>query len=300
MPQKTSSCSCAIALQKCSVNVAFSVFFIFLLILWALPALAQDTEKPGLPETLPLEEVVPEEVAPEESAASKQRPPASASNDSIENKAFFTPNNPAPSSQTNEADQSSSSFDDSSFDPLPSLGNLLLGLLIFVAIVGGIIWFFRRNPSMKRYFGGGPIKVISRAYIAPRFGLFLVKIGDRVLLLGQSPESIQNLLEIHNPTEVSKLLSEAAETNPESVSNNFREMLRSITSSKTQNKPQKKQEVQNQDLSSLVTKSRAQEGQVSPKKKDLQAGQSEEIGYESRMKLSAIREELEKAKARLK
>jgi flagellar biogenesis protein FliO len=114
------------------------------------------------------------------------------------------------------------------------LTKIVISLVVIVAIFAAFIWFIRRNPKTRKFFGGGPVKVISRTYIAPRNAMFLVKVGDRVLVIGQSgTEGMRTLSEITDPAEVARLLATAEEANPAGMSATFRDALRSVTGGKT-------------------------------------------------------------------
>ena len=59
----------------------------------------------------------------------------------------------------------------------------------------GLLWklFFKRNT--KRAVGNGAIEILDRAAMAKGQALTLVRVGDRVVLLGQSSQGFQRLAE---------------------------------------------------------------------------------------------------------
>jgi flagellar biogenesis protein FliO len=83
------------------------------------------------------------------------------------------------------------------------------GLLIVALVTAGGVWVLRRNPNMKKYFGGaGVVRVLTRTYLGSKTSVYLLKVGDRVVLVGSAPSGLTALTEITNPTEVTRLIAE--------------------------------------------------------------------------------------------
>lgn len=102
--------------------------------------------------------------------------------------------------------------------------------LLILGVTGAIVVIVvRRSPRLRNLVGGGPIKVLSRAYLGPRQAVVLVKVGDRVVLVGQTPESMHPLTEFSDSGEVQRLLDQVEETRSDSMSNTFRDVLRAST-----------------------------------------------------------------------
>lgn len=112
-------------------------------------------------------------------------------------------------------------------DWLGAAGRGAVGLLIVAALAAAGIWWVRRNPSMRRYFGGsGVMKVLSRLYLGSRTQVLLLKVGDRLLVVGTGPEGMRTLGEITSPDEVSRLVAEVDGGKEESSKASFRDALK--------------------------------------------------------------------------
>lgn len=84
-----------------------------------------------------------------------------------------------------------------------------IGLMVLAIICAGALWFIRRNPKMRKFFAGGDaFKMLGRTFIGGKTSVILLKVGPRVLVVGNAPGGIQLLSEITDATEVSLLLSE--------------------------------------------------------------------------------------------
>lgn len=89
------------------------------------------------------------------------------------------------------------------------LGRMFLALGIVLAIIGAIYWLFRR------FYGGAvssmtthAVKVLSRTPIAPRQQVMLLKVGRRVVVVGDSNGSLSTLSQIDDADEVAQLLGQ--------------------------------------------------------------------------------------------
>lgn len=112
-------------------------------------------------------------------------------------------------------------------DWMGAAGRGVIGLVIVAAVAVAGIWWIRRNPSMRRYFGGsGVMKVLSRLYLGSRTQVLLLKVGDRLLVVGTGPEGMRTLGEINNPDEVSRLVAEVEGNKDDSSKATFREALK--------------------------------------------------------------------------
>jgi flagellar biogenesis protein FliO len=92
-------------------------------------------------------------------------------------------------------------------DSLSGWGQTLLALgivagLIFVARM--ILGRFGRRVRIGD--NGGVMEVLTRAYLAPKCQLLLVRLGDRLLLVGIGPNGPTALGEVSDPSEVESLL----------------------------------------------------------------------------------------------
>ena len=179
------------------------------------------------------------------------------------------------------------------FDVGPILMKMAIGLAIFVVTIAGLIWFVRRNPKVRRYVGGGTIEVLSRNYLGSRYAVFLLKIGERILVVGQGPDSLHTLSEINDTDEVTRLLATIEEAKPESVSNTFRDVLSSASKTGSQSKDTTAERGRRIRSKRSTTAIETPAATVKP------AAEGENVMVDSKAKLAAIREQLDKNRARL-
>ncbi len=78
------------------------------------------------------------------------------------------------------------------------LGAALVQTLVALAAVCGLAWWLLRWGGRRAlgHYGEGRVKVLERVSLDPRRSLFLVKLGERVLLLGASEQSLTVLAEL--------------------------------------------------------------------------------------------------------
>ena len=73
---------------------------------------------------------------------------------------------------------------------------LLLEMLLTLGIIGLVAWLVLRWASSHRTPPGGPITLLARYPLEPRRTLYLVSVGDRILLLGSSEAGLSSLMEL--------------------------------------------------------------------------------------------------------
>jgi flagellar biogenesis protein FliO len=98
---------------------------------------------------------------------------------------------------------------------LLGLGGVLI--LAYLTLRVGLPWFFRtRNP------GGGPIEVLARYPLEPKKGLYLVKAGSQVFLIGTGENQVAYLTAVNeeNAAEIMR-----AVRRPETPQRDFRQLL---------------------------------------------------------------------------
>ena len=92
-----------------------------------------------------------------------------------------------------------------------------LQTLVALAIVVGLVFLTR---FMIRRFGGSaaqggrgePIEVLTRMPVGVRQQLLLVRLGSKLVLVGQSPGGLRSISEITDPEEIEQLLHEVRST----------------------------------------------------------------------------------------
>ncbi len=84
---------------------------------------------------------------------------------------------------------------------------LRLGLVLLIVwgVVMAMRWYVRRMSGVTSGGGGRQLQVLETRALGPNRSLHLVRLGGRAVLLGVTPERINQLLEIDDPDEVERL-----------------------------------------------------------------------------------------------
>ena len=102
------------------------------------------------------------------------------------------------------------------------LMSTLAALGVVIAMVFGLRWLLRRGgvatASAPR---GSVVEVLSRTTVAPRSHVVLMRVGQRILIVNDSPNGMRTLGTVHEPEEVADLLGAIEADRPTSVSKNF-------------------------------------------------------------------------------
>ena len=77
------------------------------------------------------------------------------------------------------------------------------GIALALALFGGISLASRRYGPQRE---GGPLRVVGRTSLSPKQTVYLLRVGDRVLLIGAGPQGPPSLLgELTDPAELRRL-----------------------------------------------------------------------------------------------
>ncbi len=76
---------------------------------------------------------------------------------------------------------------------------MLAGLALVLGIMVGAYWLVRRLAPKAAALGGGRMRLLARLGLGPRKFLAMVKVADRVLVLGVTTDSIRLLCELDQP-----------------------------------------------------------------------------------------------------
>ncbi len=84
---------------------------------------------------------------------------------------------------------------------------LALGLTLVLLVLA--VWLLKKIMQVRRFpgAGAGPVRILAYHYIAPKKAIALVRIVDRVLVLGVADQSITTLGEL-SPEEIQRIDSE--------------------------------------------------------------------------------------------
>jgi flagellar biogenesis protein FliO len=115
-------------------------------------------------------------------------------------------------------------------------GNVASAVLGSLAIVLGVfflvVWLARRTlPKSALNLPSDVLEILGRAPLASRHHLQLIRLGRRVLLVSVSPDSATTLAEVSDPKEVDHLAALCRQSQPESISASFRNVLQQLGTS---------------------------------------------------------------------
>ncbi len=85
-----------------------------------------------------------------------------------------------------------------------------LGAVLFVIVL--VAWAARRYLPLTRLGGGAALQVISRTHLSSKQSLALVRAGNRLVMLGVTPENITTLASFDDPEEMAGLMTAATGT----------------------------------------------------------------------------------------
>jgi flagellar biogenesis protein FliO len=95
----------------------------------------------------------------------------------------------------------------------------LLPLLAVLAVIFIATMVARRwLPGVRQMTGGGVIHILTRRYLSSKQSLCLVRLGQRVVLLGVTPERITALANIDDSQEVASMVAAVESARPGSFS----------------------------------------------------------------------------------
>jgi|GEM_PF-3523831 len=105
---------------------------------------------------------------------------------------------------------------------MPSPWKTLVSLLIVLALIVGVTYLFKRfSLNSKRNSMPTGVEILARSNMNPKQSLCLVQLGNRLVLLGQSPNHISSLQTIDDPDEIAQILGQLEQKKTLSITNTF-------------------------------------------------------------------------------
>lgn len=102
-----------------------------------------------------------------------------------------------------------------------------IGLLIVLVTLAGVLRTIRVRPGVNGPGANeGPVQLLTKTSLSPTQGVCLLRVGQRLLLVGLGADAPRTLLEITDPEEVDLLAGQAQQLSPRSAKQSFRELLR--------------------------------------------------------------------------
>lgn len=111
--------------------------------------------------------------------------------------------------------------------PGPSLAQTLLALTVVLLLIVGGTWLLRRiNPNSRQTHGHNhSMELLARMPIGPRQSLCLVRFANRLVLLGQGPQTMTSLDVITDPDQVARILGQFAANSTGSITQSFQRLF---------------------------------------------------------------------------
>ena len=94
-------------------------------------------------------------------------------------------------------------------------------LAVLGLIVAAVLVVKRFLPARASPTAFGAVEVVARTPVSPKQNLMLVKLGQRLILVGVSPERMEALATVEDPHEVALLLGRAESQGPRSMTQAF-------------------------------------------------------------------------------
>jgi len=118
-----------------------------------------------------------------------------------------------------------------------SLATVGISLAAVLGLFFVMVWFTRRNLP-KSLFGLSKevVEVLGRAPLASKQHMYLIRLGQKLILVSVTPTGAETLTEITDPDDVQHLAALCERGNPNSSSGGFREVLSQLGSEKPQSR----------------------------------------------------------------
>jgi flagellar protein FliO/FliZ len=99
-------------------------------------------------------------------------------------------------------------------------------------VLGGIVllfWAARKFlPGMRRLTGNKAVEILARTYLSPRQSINIVKLGRRILVIGQTADGLSSLASITDAEEVSEIVGLCASAGAGSSAASFRRIFQTM------------------------------------------------------------------------
>ena len=117
--------------------------------------------------------------------------------------------------------------------------SMFFSLAIVISLFLFIAWLFRKSqPNTFAKLPTGVLQVLWSTVMAPRQQLYVVRFGNKMLLVSHQAGQTQTLGEITDADEVHRLAGLCESNQPTSVTHSFREVLRHVASGRSDTESQ--------------------------------------------------------------
>ncbi|MCY2980328.1 MAG: flagellar biosynthetic protein FliO [Planctomycetota bacterium] len=117
--------------------------------------------------------------------------------------------------------------------------SMFFSLAIVISLFLFIVWLFRKSqPNTFQKLPTGVLQVLGSTVMAPRQQVYVVRFGNKMLLVSHQPGQTQTLGEITDADEVHRLAGLCESNQPTSVTHSFRDVLRHVASGRSDTESQ--------------------------------------------------------------
>jgi flagellar biogenesis protein FliO len=117
--------------------------------------------------------------------------------------------------------------------------SMFFSLAIVISLFLFVAWLFRKSqPNTFSKLPTGVLQVLGSTVMAPRQQVYVVRFGNKMLLVSHQPGQTQTLGEITDADEVHRLAGLCESNQPTSVTHSFRDVLRHVASGRSDTESQ--------------------------------------------------------------
>jgi flagellar biogenesis protein FliO len=111
--------------------------------------------------------------------------------------------------------------------------SMFFSLTIVMCLFLFVVWLFRKaQPNSFVKLPKDVVQILGRSAMAPRQQVYVVRFGNKMLLVSHQPGQTQTLGEITDPLEVERLAGLCEANQPTSISHSFRDVMAHVVSGK--------------------------------------------------------------------
>jgi flagellar biogenesis protein FliO len=102
-----------------------------------------------------------------------------------------------------------------------------VALVVVLGIILVATWTLRKAwPGANTLFGSLPVlQVLGRTHLSPKQTLALIKLDNKLLLIGLTDHQISPLMTLENPEDISRVLSQIEQTRTAGITGGFRNLF---------------------------------------------------------------------------
>ena len=91
----------------------------------------------------------------------------------------------------------------------PSASRVVVSLCVVAVLIVAVGWAYKRMFAAQQQQAGGGVSLVSRTMLTPKHQVFVLRVGHRLIVVGDSGHGMNRLGEITDPAEMTAVLGEA-------------------------------------------------------------------------------------------